>query len=64
MISYAVTQLTADTFKFGFKGKSTDTKPTGSHDGMKIANTSTFFEMDTQTVYFYDGETDSWLPQP
>lgn len=47
-----------------FKGKSTDTKPTERWYSEKIINGSTFFEMDTQEVYFYDGDTDSWLPQP
>lgn len=47
-----------------FKGKSTDTKPTVSFDSLKITNGSTFFEMDTQDVYFYDESTESWLPQP
>lgn len=47
-----------------FKGLSTDTKPTVKYDSLKIINGSTFFEMDTQEVYFYDGGTDSWLAQP
>lgn len=47
-----------------FKGLSTDTKPTVNYGSLKIINGSTFFEMDTQEVYFYDGATDSWLEQP
>ncbi len=47
-----------------FKGLSTDTKPTVKYKSLAITNGSTFFEMDTQDVYFYDGATDSWLPQP
>lgn len=47
-----------------FKGLSTDTKPTVKYDSLKITNGSTFFEMDTQDVYFYDGATDTWLAQP
>ena len=47
-----------------FKGLSTDTKPTVKYDSLKIVNGSTFFEMDTQEVYFYDGGTDTWLAQP
>lgn len=45
-------------------GKSTDTKPTISFKGVALTNSSTFFEMDTQEVFFYDGDTNSWLPQP
>lgn len=47
-----------------FKGLSTDTKPTQTFNGLDIKNGSSFFEMDTQDVYFYDGGTDSWLSQP
>ncbi len=47
-----------------FKGLSTDTKPTENYGSLKILNGSSFFEMDTQEVYFYDGATDSWLEQP
>lgn len=47
-----------------FKGKSTDTKPTVKFDSLRITNGSTFFEMDTQDCYFYDGDIDDWLPQP
>lgn len=64
MISYGVKAQTDSNFEFAFKGLSTDTKPTGAYDGNAIANGSTFFEMDTQEVYFYDGATNSWLAQP
>ena len=64
MISYSVTAYDENGALFKFKGLSTNTKPTVSHDGQPIANASTFFEMDTQEVYFYDGDTNDWLPQP
>lgn len=64
MISYGITAQTDSDYKFSFKGLSTDTKPTGEYLGKPIANTSTFFEMDTQDVYFYDGGTNAWLAQP
>ena len=64
MISYSVRAQLATNAEFSFKGLSTDTKPTGSHDGQTIANGSTFFEMDTQEVYFYDGDSSDWLAQP
>lgn len=44
-----------------FKGLSTDNKPTGTYMGMNIGNGSSFFEMDTQAVKFYDGATDAWI---
>lgn len=47
-----------------FKGLSTDTKPTLEYEGLEIKNGSSFFEMDTQDVYFYDGGSNTWLPQP
>lgn len=47
-----------------FKGLSTDTKPTVKYNDLPILNGSTFFEMDTQSCYFYDGGTDTWLAQP
>lgn len=62
MITYDVKPRSDGTYDFSFKGLSTDTKPTGSHDNMAISGSSTFFEKDTQEVFFYD--TDDWLPQP
>ena len=54
-----------DTSKeLAFKGLSTDTKPTVKYGDMPITNGSTFFEMDTQQVFFYDGDSDDWLEQP
>ena len=64
MISYSVKAQKADTAEFSFKGLSTDSKPTGKYDGQTIGNGSTFFAMDTQEVYFYDGTTSAWLAQP
>ena len=52
------------TEELSFKGLSTDTKPTVKFNDLKVTNGSTFFEMDTQDVYFYDGSSNSWLAQP
>lgn len=52
------------TNELSFKGLSTDTKPTVKYGDLKIINGSTFFEMDTQQVFFYNGDTDDWLEQP
>ena len=48
-----------DTFIEEWRGKSTDTKPERPTD----RHGSTFYEMDTQNVYMYDGETLSWIVQ-
>ena len=50
-----------NTYEFPFTGLSTDTKPTTKYDNKKIANGSTFFCMDTQTVYFYNAANNTWL---
>lgn len=36
-------------------GLSTDDKPTGELNG------SSFYEMDTQKMYYYDEDTDTWV---
>ena len=46
---------------FTFYGKSTDTKPTGEDEGIKIENGSAFVEIDTQELHFYDGAAKAWL---
>ena len=43
-------------YEIPFSGMSSDTKPTHVYKGMKIANGSSFFEIDTQDVAFYDEE--------
>lgn len=41
------------------RGLSTDTKPTEIY-GKKIDNGSTFIEIDTGDIYFYDLENKEW----
>lgn len=41
------------------RGLSTDTKPT-EINGKKIGNGSAFIEMDTQKIYFYDLDSETW----
>ncbi len=43
-----------------FNGLSTDEKPTEYH-GKPLANGSTFMEMDTVTLYFWDETNKQWL---
>ena len=47
--------------KISLEGLSTDTKPTGTYNGEQIANGSTFMELDTKTLYFYDEANDTWV---
>ena len=42
-------------------GLSTDEKPNGEVDGVRIVNGSTFFEMDTCNISIYDEENQKWL---
>lgn len=42
------------------RGLSTDTKPT-EYDGKTINNGSTFIEIDTGKIYFYDLESETWI---
>lgn len=46
-----------------FKGLSTDTKPTEAFQGLEIPNGSSFLEIDTQNMVFYDAENKTW-PEP
>lgn len=49
--------------KFSFQGLSTDTKPTETYGEEKIRNGSTFYEIDTATLFMYDEENDQWIQQ-
>ena len=49
--------------KMSLCGLSTDTKPTETFQGLKIVNGSSFMEIDTQNVFFYDEENATW-PDP
>lgn len=46
-----------------FKGLSTDTKPVETFQGLEIPNGSSFLEIDTQNMVFYDAENKTW-PEP
>ncbi len=48
---------------FSFKGLAADTKPTGTWKGTIIENGSSFMEIDTQNLFFYDRENETW-PTP
>lgn len=42
------------------RGVSTDEKPTEVAN-KKVGNGSAFIEIDTQKIYFYDGESEEWI---
>ena len=64
MITYDVEKQIGKLAKLAFQGLSSDTKPTVTYDGYELMNSSSFFELDNQEVYFYDGDSQSWLAQP
>lgn len=47
--------------EFSFKGMAADTKPTESIDGITIKNGSSFLEMDTKEMSFYDAAGKQWV---
>lgn len=42
-------------------GLSTDAKPIKKYNGTTIRNGSSFFEIDTGELYFYDAENNEWI---
>lgn len=64
MVTATRTEGNNEIATFSFKGKSTDTKPTGYWNRTKIKNGSSYLELDTQEVYFYDGDSDDWFALP
>ena len=64
MITYDVEKQIGQLAKLSFQGLSTDTKPTETYDGYTLMNGTSFFELDNQEVYFYDGDSKTWLAQP
>lgn len=63
MISVTFKDMAGDKAEMAFKGLSTDTKPTVSYGGRNIVNGSSFFEIDTQNLVFYDEENDRWIEE-
>jgi hypothetical protein len=49
-----------DGWQIDFNGLSTDTKPTEKYGEYDIANGSSFFELDTQQIHFYDADSNTW----
>lgn len=60
MVTYTKTNVKTGLALFAFNGLSTDTKPTIEMDGIQIGNGSSFLEIDTKDMKFYDGESNTW----
>lgn len=60
MITFSGVSKTESTYEYSFKGMSDDTKPLIA-DFPKMQNGSTFLEMDTKKLYFYNADNDEWV---
>lgn len=60
MVTETSVANTNQDYTFKFVGLSTDEKPTIA-DYPSMKNGSTFLEMDTKTVCYYDAENDVWV---
>lgn len=43
------------------QGLSTDEKPIDNYGDLEILNADEFLEMDTGEVYFFDGDSKTWI---
>ena len=60
MISFNGTPKSNNDSDYDFMGLSTDTKPT-IEEYPNMRNGSSFFEMDSKKLYFYDAENEQWV---
>lgn len=61
MVTYEVDKVNQDgTVTLSLEGLSSDTKPISVYKKMKIANGSTFLELDSKKILFYDEEGEQW----
>lgn len=60
MISYTGNSKTENDYKYDFEGLSTDQKPT-LEEFADMGNGSSFLEMDTKKIYFYDADNNQWI---
>ena len=47
--------------ELSLRGLSSDEKPTGTFRGYTIGNGSSFFEIDTQSIKFYNETASTWI---
>lgn len=60
MVTYTGTSKSDNDYQYDFMGLSTDTKPL-IEDYPSMKNGSSFMEMDTKKLYFYDADNDRWV---
>ena len=60
MVTQRGVSKTNNDYEYDFTGLSTDTKPLIA-DCPEMKNGSSFLEMDTKQLYFYDAENDTWV---
>ena len=60
MITFTGNSKTETGYKYDFEGLSTDSKPTIAQYP-SMMNGSSFFEMDTKKLYYYDAENAQWV---
>lgn len=60
MVTQRGVSKTNNDYDYDFTGLSTDTKPLIA-DYPDMKNGSTFLEMDTKKLFFYDAENDAWI---
>lgn len=46
--------------KWELQGNASDTAPNGTFEGSELMNGSSYFDMDNQTVKFWDEENTKW----
>ena len=56
-----LSNVTEDKAMFEFYRLSSDTKPTNRYNGLNISNGSSFFEIDTQSISFYNEAANVWV---
>ena len=60
MVTYTGISKTENTYQYDFEGLSSDSKPTiAEYPDMR--NGSSFLEMDTKKIYFYDETNAQWV---
>ena len=48
---------------YEFYGLSTDIKPAGHFEGVRVINGSYFFEIDTGKIFIFDEQNQKWYEQ-
>ena len=60
MVTFTGVSKTNSDYQYDFEGLSTDEKPTLA-DNPNMKNGSSFFELDTKKIYFWDATNETWV---